>query len=100
MFWQKNSTGTRKEEAKTIASFTSPWLIAPSPKQATEIRSSPRALVAIAWPTAWWVCAPMMTCGVAMWRAKGSQPDRVVPRQTESISAGSTPRHQAMPFSR
>ena len=32
LFWQKKTTGARKVAAKTIASFTSPWLVAPSPK--------------------------------------------------------------------
>ena len=32
LFWQTKTTGARKEEAKIIASLTSPWLVAPSPK--------------------------------------------------------------------
>ncbi len=32
LFWQKNTTGALNTEAKTNASCTSPWLVAPSPK--------------------------------------------------------------------
>ncbi len=32
LFWQKNTTGALNTEAQTNASFTSPWLMAPSPK--------------------------------------------------------------------
>ena len=32
LFWQKNTTGDWYEALKTMASLTSPWLVAPSPK--------------------------------------------------------------------
>ena len=32
LFWQKNTTGALNTLAQTNASFTSPWLEAPSPK--------------------------------------------------------------------
>ena len=32
LFWQKKTTGAAYEAAKMKASFTSPWLVAPSPK--------------------------------------------------------------------
>jgi hypothetical protein len=32
LFWQKNTTGALLTPAKTSASLTSPWLVAPSPK--------------------------------------------------------------------
>ena len=32
LFWQKNTTGALNDAAKMNASFTSPWLDAPSPK--------------------------------------------------------------------
>lgn len=32
LFEQTKTTGAPKDDAKTIASFTSPWLVAPSPK--------------------------------------------------------------------
>ena len=32
LFWQKNTTGLLLTPAKTSASETSPWLVAPSPK--------------------------------------------------------------------
>ena len=32
LFWQKNTTGALVTEAQMKASFTSPWLVAPSPK--------------------------------------------------------------------
>ena len=32
LFWQMKTIGALYELAKTNASFTSPWLIAPSPK--------------------------------------------------------------------
>ena len=35
LFWQKNTTGALNDAAKTKASLTSPWLVAPSPKYAT-----------------------------------------------------------------
>ncbi len=34
LFWQKNTTGASNDAAKMNASFTSPWLDAPSPKYA------------------------------------------------------------------
>jgi hypothetical protein len=33
LFWQKNTTGALKTDAQINASFTSPWLVAPSPKK-------------------------------------------------------------------
>ena len=41
LFWQKNTTGASKLAAKTRASFTSPSLVAPSPKYATLAASVP-----------------------------------------------------------
>ncbi|MCY1463276.1 hypothetical protein D9M71_811470 [compost metagenome] len=32
LFWQKNTTGALKEDAKTMDSWTSPSELAPSPK--------------------------------------------------------------------
>jgi hypothetical protein len=34
LFWQKNTTGAFMTLAQMNASFTSPWLVAPSPKYA------------------------------------------------------------------
>src|SRR5690606_6705845 len=40
LFWQKRTSGAWKEAAKTIASLTSPWLVAPSPKQVIPTETS------------------------------------------------------------
>ncbi|CAB5017895.1 unannotated protein [freshwater metagenome] len=41
LFWQKNTTGASNTEANTMASCTSPSLVAPSPKNAITASSVP-----------------------------------------------------------
>ena len=41
LFWQKKTMGALNTEAKTKASLTSPWLVAPSPKYAMTASSVP-----------------------------------------------------------
>ncbi len=48
LFWQKKTTGALATEAQMNASFTSPWLVAPSPKYA--IAASPSSPTA---PSRW-----------------------------------------------
>jgi hypothetical protein len=89
---QKNTTGTWKLAAKTMASLTSPSLVAPSPKYVTATESAPSFWMPMAYPVACRVWAPMMICGVAMLMEYGSQPEEAFPRQTRTMSVRSTPR--------
>ncbi len=40
LFWQKKTTGASKVAAQIIASLTSPWLVAPSPRKAIAAASA------------------------------------------------------------
>ena len=48
LFVQTKTTGARNDDANTIASFTSPWLEAPSPKYAAATWSVPSRWMPIA----------------------------------------------------
>ena len=48
LFWQKKTTGAEKLAAKIIASLTSPWLVAPSPRKARTALSAPSRWTPIA----------------------------------------------------
>ena len=53
LFWQKNTTGAWNTEDQMNDSFTSPWLVAPSPKNAmTASPSSVPTLPSLATPMA------------------------------------------------
>ena len=48
LFWQQKTTGVLYTDAQTIASLTSPWLEAPSPKYTATASSEPSRWIPIA----------------------------------------------------
>jgi len=97
LFWQKNTTGALNTLAHTNASFTSPWLDAPSPKYA--MTASPSGLPTLpslampqAYPVACSVCAPMTIVYMLNLNSLGSQPPWSTPRNRPSGMIGSIPR--------
>src|SRR6185436_13455743 len=59
LFWQTNTTGTLKTPAKFIATWKSFDDVAPSPRNAIAITSSPLSFAAQAAPTACGSCVPI-----------------------------------------
>src|SRR5580700_12073552 len=88
LFWQKKTTGAFVTEAQMKASLTSPWLVAPSPKNAMAASPSsptaPSRWMPIAYPVACSAWLPITI--VYKWKlcAVGSQPPWLTPRNSSS----------------